>query len=259
MKDTIDYKFVFVAIIISYYIAQFVIIQFKPDVARYMTLLQIPFFLISIIIINENNNFFSKYKIRFKFPARIIPVMLWALVGISLIQIGSDILIKQLLPNFLLQHYNLLYRSYMNEVNSLLVNNSRTILEFCTISFCIAIIPAVCEELFFRGYLMQNIKENNSKFFAIIISALLFSIIHLNPISFIYIFILGLYLGHIFYKTGSIIPAMILHFLNNFIIVLSSNFYYGNEMIITNIPFGIICIVVGGGVMLSSIKITSQI
>lgn len=101
---------------------------------------------------------------------------------------------------------------------------------------------------------MQKISQNHSNKFAIIISAALFSIIHLNPISFIPIFVIGLLLGTLFYKTNSILPSILLHFINNFIVVLSVNYYNGNEINITSMPFAIICTLIGIIIMLMSIK-----
>ena len=97
--------------------------------------------------------------------------------------------------------------------------------EFLIISSCVAFIPAFCEEVLFGGYLMQNIGSKNSKTYAIIISAVIFSAIHLVPAAFLTIFVLGYFLGKLFYASNSIIPAIILHFLNNFVIFLAFNYY----------------------------------
>jgi len=252
--NTINYKFAFISIIIAYFIAQSVVLYFNPELEKYIILLQILLFLIPIIIINENNNFSSQYKLNFKFSINVIPAILWALVGINLIEMGIEIVIKHILPNFLLQQYNFYYDNYFNSVNNLLINNSKNLFELGTITFCIAVVPAICEEFLFRGYLMQNIKQNNSKRFAIILSSLLFAIIHLNPIGFIQIFILGLYLGILFYTTRSIIPAILMHFLNNFITILSVNYYYGKQINITNIWFGSVILILGLIIMLLSIR-----
>ena len=252
-NDTIDYKFAFIAIIIAYFFAQQIVVYFKPELEKYISLLQILLFLIPVIILTENN-FRIQYKINFKFSISIIPVILWALVGISFIEIGGSIVIKHILPNFILQQYNYLYDNYFNSVSYLLINNSREVLEFATLTFCIAVVPSVCEEILFRGYLMQNINQKHSQGIAIIVSALIFAIIHLNPITFIPIFILGLYLGTLFYLTGSILPAILLHFLNNFIVILSVNYYYGEQVNITNIWFGIVTLIIGIIIMVLSIK-----
>ena len=80
----------------------------------------------------------------------------------------------------------------------------------------IAIIPAIGEELFFRGYLQQKlIKWNRSPHIGIIITAILFSIIHFQFSGLIPRFILGVLLGYIFYWSSSLWIPIIAHFVNN--------------------------------------------
>ena len=252
-NDSINYKFAFVAIIIAYIVAQVFVIYFKPDAERYIPLLQFLFFLIPVILLNDNN-FKTQYKINLRFSFSTIPVILWILVGISLIEIGSDIIIRTMLPTYIVSIYDTTLQSYSNTINIMLLNNSNSVLEFAIISFCFAITPAVCEEVFFRGYLMQNIEQKNSIRKAIIFSALIFALIHFNIIGIIPIFIIGLCLGYLFYRTGSIIPPMILHFINNFLVILSVNYYYGDEITITNIRFGIISLIIGVLIVFISFK-----
>lgn len=79
----------------------------------------------------------------------------------------------------------------------------------------IGIIPALTEELFFRGLVLDGFKNNYSKRKAIIISALLFGIIHLNPWQFYSGFIFGLIAAWICIKTNSILLCLFIHFFNN--------------------------------------------
>jgi len=77
------------------------------------------------------------------------------------------------------------------------------------------IIPALTEELFFRGLVLDGLKSNYSKRKAIIISALLFGIIHLNPWQFYSGFIFGLIAAWICIETNSILLCVFIHFFNN--------------------------------------------
>jgi len=79
----------------------------------------------------------------------------------------------------------------------------------------IGIIPAVTEELFFRGIILDGLKNNYSKKTAIFISALLFGIIHLNPWQFVGAFIIGLISAWICMETNSILLSIYMHFFNN--------------------------------------------
>ena len=83
-----------------------------------------------------------------------------------------------------------------------------------------AIIPALGEELLFRGYLQQKICHWLDKpHFAIIITAILFSAIHMQFQGFLPRFVLGIVLGYLFYWSGSLWLPIIAHFLNNAIAV----------------------------------------
>ena len=77
------------------------------------------------------------------------------------------------------------------------------------------IFAALLEELFFRGF-MLNALSPVSKWFAIIVSALMFALIHGNLGQFPNTFIIGIIHGYIALKAGSIIPNIIAHMLTNF-------------------------------------------
>jgi membrane protease YdiL (CAAX protease family) len=79
----------------------------------------------------------------------------------------------------------------------------------------IGIIPAFTEELFFRGLILDGLNSNYSKRKAIIISAILFGAIHLNPWQFLSAFIIGLFSAWICIETKSILLCIYIHFFNN--------------------------------------------
>jgi CAAX amino terminal protease family. len=85
----------------------------------------------------------------------------------------------------------------------------------------IGIIPAFTEELFFRGLILDGLKNNYSKRKAILISAFLFGIIHLNPWQFYGGFIIGLVSAWICIETNSILLSIYIHFFNNVLYALS--------------------------------------
>ena len=77
-----------------------------------------------------------------------------------------------------------------------------------------AIVPAIVEEILFRKVILERLVPFG-KAFAIILTALLFSLMHTNISQFLYAFTGGLFLGYITVKSGSVIPAMVLHLSNN--------------------------------------------
>lgn len=82
--------------------------------------------------------------------------------------------------------------------------------------FVIAVLPAVFEEFFFRAGL-QNIFTRwfANPLPAILLTALIFSAIHFSYFGFLVRFALGVILGYVFYYSGSIWTAVVLHFLFN--------------------------------------------
>lgn len=89
----------------------------------------------------------------------------------------------------------------------------------------IAIIPAFCEELLFRGLILDRLSKFG-RLKAIIISSLLFSLMHQHPAQLIYTFILGMFLGYMALESGSIWGGILLHFINNLIQVIMNAVLY---------------------------------
>lgn len=83
-----------------------------------------------------------------------------------------------------------------------------------------AVTPAVCEEMLFRGFIYHSMKARYRVSVSIGIVAVLFGIYHMSLIRFIPTAISGLILCCVVYKTGSIYPSMMMHFINNALNVL---------------------------------------
>lgn len=77
-----------------------------------------------------------------------------------------------------------------------------------------AVVPAVCEELFLRGIVL-NLLLPNGRRFAILASAVLFTVMHTQIQSFLPVFGAGVVLACIYLYTGNIFVSMALHFVNN--------------------------------------------
>jgi len=84
--------------------------------------------------------------------------------------------------------------------------------------FAMAVLPAVIEELVFRGIILHNLKKYGAVV-AVLASALCFSLFHMNPAQLVYQFILGIVFAIVVLKTGNLVLAMLLHFLNNFFVI----------------------------------------
>lgn len=96
--------------------------------------------------------------------------------------------------------------------------------------FMIGILPAVGEELIFRGVLQRIFAEwTKNIHWGIAIAAILFSAMHLQFYGFLPRMLLGIILGYLFYWSGSIWIPIIGHFVNNTAAIIAY-YYYGDKM-----------------------------
>ncbi len=86
----------------------------------------------------------------------------------------------------------------------------------------VAVAPAVCEEMLFRGVILHSLQARYRVPSAIAVTAILFGLYHMSVIKFIPTGLLGLLFCIVAWKTGSIYPAMLMHFINNAISVIIS-------------------------------------
>ena len=87
----------------------------------------------------------------------------------------------------------------------------------------IAIVPAVFEEMFFRGLLL-NAFNGSKKVVAILLSSMCFALYHASAVQLFYQFLMGVGLALLALNAKSIIPCIVTHFLNNFVILLLTYF-----------------------------------
>ncbi len=124
----------------------------------------------------------------------------------------------------------------------------------------IAIVPAIGEELVFRGVLQPLfIKMSNNRNASIIFVAFLFAFIHFQFLDFLPRFILGIIYGVIFFRTNNIWLTVILHFFNNLLALLIAFYFVNNNSEIPNESNGHIFILfVGLALTLWSIRKLKQ-
>ncbi len=81
--------------------------------------------------------------------------------------------------------------------------------------------PAVCEELLFRGYVQTRLTRSFGPAIGILVASFLFAAFHFDLVHVIAVFPMGLFLGWISWRSGSLFPAMMGHFVNNVISVVA--------------------------------------
>ncbi len=159
---------------------------------------------------------YLKLNTRFTWAQLILSVLL-IYVSLPLLGILGNLNQQMVLPEFLSG-----IESWMKNAEE---SASRQIMVFLNVQsvgailfnfFMIALIPAIGEELLFRGVLIRFFKKCFSKIhIAVIVSAVLFSAFHFQFYGFLPRFFLGLVLGYAFVFTSSLWIPIILHFLNN--------------------------------------------
>ncbi len=88
----------------------------------------------------------------------------------------------------------------------------------------VAVVPGVVEELMFRGYIQTRLAERWHPALAIVISAVLFSMAHLDPVHMLGVIPLGLWLGAVAWRADSVLPAMLCHAANNTLAVAATKY-----------------------------------
>jgi len=105
---------------------------------------------------------------------------------------------------------------------------SSSLFEASFIVIVVAVIPAICEETFFRGFVQKSFEFRIKPVWAAAITAIFFALYHFNPYGLLALFALGFFFGYSAYKSESIFIPLILHFLNNLIAIVSF-FILGDE------------------------------
>lgn len=86
----------------------------------------------------------------------------------------------------------------------------------------VGVLGPFAEELLFRGAVLPSLlnwdRISGKPWLAIVFSAALFCLAHLNPAQMPFAFMLGLLLGWLYYRTGSLLPGLVIHVINNSLI-----------------------------------------
>ena len=88
----------------------------------------------------------------------------------------------------------------------------------------VGIVGPMAEEIFFRGFVLPGLVKKFGIIWALVISSVVFGLFHIDPATVVPTFTLGLALGWVYIKTGSIWPAMFAHGLHNTVAVLIAKY-----------------------------------
>jgi ABC-2 type transport system permease protein/sodium transport system permease protein len=96
----------------------------------------------------------------------------------------------------------------------------------------LGIVPAVCEEFFFRGYLLSALRNSMSATRAVLLSSVLFGVFHLVATDRLHFerlvpsTALGLVLGWLCVRSGSALPGMLLHAMHNSLLLAAAHYQH---------------------------------
>ncbi len=113
----------------------------------------------------------------------------------------------------------------------------------------LTVAPAFLEEMVFRGVVMQSLRRFGD-IFALVSSALIFGIFHLNLIQMPYAFIMGLCIGYFVMRTGSLWVGIIIHFINNSTAVVFEFLYpkmTEEAVYLTDAIYALVCVLLSIG------------
>lgn len=131
-------------------------------------------------------------------------------IGTYLVMFMLSIVLSKLLPSHL-EGLEMAFEEMMKQPFVLLV-------------LVIAVMPAIGEELLFRGLVFGSMRQKYKVAWAIFLSALFFGAYHTNLVKLIPTGLLGACFAYIVYKSGSIFISMFLHFTNNFLSVIAMKY-----------------------------------
>lgn len=133
------------------------------------------------------------------------------------------------------------------ELTTLLISNKSWIQVMITI-FMMSVLPAIGEEWLFRGLIQRELGSwLKNKHIAILLTAIIFSAVHMQFLTFLPRFFLGIILGYLYTWSGNLWLAVIGHFTNNFMAVVAYMYLSAKngesplDIPIEN-PFGIVTI-----------------
>jgi membrane protease YdiL (CAAX protease family) len=122
------------------------------------------------------------------------------------------------------------YKEMIEQTYRVLVTTD-SIPELLFVVLVIAVVPAIAEELLFRGLIQSNLEQVFKGPFAAVTAGLVFAAYHLVPFTFVPLAILGIYFGYIVYRSQNLTLAIAAHFFNNFLACVALYFSLDEDFV----------------------------
>jgi len=127
-----------------------------------------------------------------------------ALLGLAVLVSNIPVAVDQVYP--MSEQYKEFFEVFLQ---------ADTTVEFIFLFLVAALVPGICEEITFRGLIQEGIRATYGPKAAVVITSILFAAIHLSIWNFAALVIIGMFLGILKEKTGSIWPGAAAHTVNN--------------------------------------------
>ncbi len=128
-------------------------------------------------------------------------------------------------------------KEVIEEAYRILVS-SNSIPELLFVIAVVAFIPAIVEELMFRGLIQRCFEKGLGPWGGVVLTGVIFGAYHLNPFAFLPLAALGVYLGFLAMRANSIWISAAAHFFNNATASLAVYLHYDDDAIVTGNPGG---------------------
>ncbi len=142
-------------------------------------------------------------------PSFLYPFLLLFLIGQSLFLIEFSVLIQHLfpLPDLWMEVFRDLFRGH-----------------WFLVFLLVAVIVPIVEEFIFRGIILRGFLKRYTPFLAVVLSSVLFALMHMNIVQMVTGFLAGLVLGWLYYKTYSLKLVIVAHALHNTLSLISGGY-----------------------------------
>ncbi len=170
----------------------------------------------------EKNSISDTFRLKSQVPIASYAWAVLGLIGLEMFTSGFVSVQIAIMPDFISDFVKASYHGYVNKFIKIMGSPSPLNIALSVIA--LALTPAICEELIFRGYLQKSLERIISARSSIVISSVIFAAIHFNIELFVPLFVAGGLLGYFANVTGSIYPSILIHFLLNASSVLMYHF-----------------------------------
>jgi len=147
----------------------------------------------------------------------------------AVMEVQQYALREHLLPDALLPFLDKCEQLLDSVYSSLLI--MRTPVEALFVLLVVAVTPAICEEVLFRGTVMYSLERAVRVRWALLLSGVIFAAFHLNPVTFIPLAFLGTWLSVVAWRGNSIAYAIAGHLANNTIAVVSLYLFKADQLL----------------------------